>query len=149
MRSGRSTPPSPMCCSPTGRGTPYSASSTSGAAACCCISHAHLLECRLHRTAPRDPRVGSPRCRAMRQRQEFISHHARTALKDLGIEQKPLPPSSRSANPSSSVRWAHFPTTCSSFCGLLRPRCERPAGDPLPAAAFPPVSDKERTQRAD
>ena len=36
------------------------------AAAC----HTHIsLECRLHRTAPRDPRVGSTQRRAMRQRQ--------------------------------------------------------------------------------
>ena len=35
--------------------------------AAACRTHI-TLECRLHRTAPRDPRVGSAQCRAMRQR---------------------------------------------------------------------------------
>ena len=107
----------PMCCCPTGRGTPYSASSTSGAAACCCMSHAHH---------PRPP--SAPRCVARSSRGECpVPCDATTARsssptthaplsRTSGSSRKPLRPFSRSANPSSSVRWAHFPTTCLSFC---------------------------------
>ena len=129
---------------PTGRGTSYSASSTSGVAACCCMSHAHH---------PRPP--SAPRCVARSSRGEYpTSCDATTARsssptthaplsRTSGSRRKPLRPSSRSANPSSSVRWAHFSRPACAFAGLLRPRCERQAGDPLPPQLFRPF----RTRR--
>ena len=68
-------------------------------------------------TAPRDPCVGSTQCRTMRQRQGVhLPAHTHRSHGPRGSRRKPLRPFSRSANPSSSVRWARSPTSCLSFC---------------------------------
>ena len=84
------------------------------AAAC----HTHItLDRRLHRTgAARSSRGECPMpCDATTARSSSPTTHA-PLLRISGSRRKPLRPSSRSANPSSSVHWAHFPTTCLSFC---------------------------------
>ena len=106
---------------PTGRGTSYSASSTSGVAACCCMSHAHH---------PRPP--SAPRCVARSSRGEYpTSCDATTARsssptthaplsRTSGSRRKPLRPSSRSANPSQACAGHIFHDLLAllpGFCG--------------------------------